>query len=109
MRALKSRLPLGSSLASLASRAHADAPLPLALLRVRRERPRCRAAEKRNERAPPHGASSRDSGRAEAITFKATPASCHKRSLASSAAYFRLLGNSLKQTDSNRLTSLFSD
>src|SRR5262245_43186765 len=52
MRALKSRLPLGSSLASLTSRAHADAPHPLAPLRARRERPQCRgAAEKADELA----------------------------------------------------------
>src|SRR5262245_12345301 len=44
MPALKSRLSLGSSLASLASRAHADAPGVLALLRARRERPRGRRA-----------------------------------------------------------------
>jgi hypothetical protein len=49
MPALKSRLPLGSS---LASRAHADAPHPLALLRARRERPRRRrTAEQRDELA----------------------------------------------------------
>ena len=35
---------------------HADAPHPAGLLRPRRERPRCcRAANKRNELAPPHG------------------------------------------------------
>ena len=33
---------------------HADAPHTLALLRARRERPRRRAAEKRDELAPPH-------------------------------------------------------
>ena len=53
MPALKSRLPLGSSLVSLASRAHANAPNPLALLRARRERPRDgRAAKERDELAP---------------------------------------------------------
>src|SRR5262245_43444888 len=56
MPALKSRLPLGSSLASLASlasRAHADAPHPLALLPARRERPpHRRAAEQCDEVAP---------------------------------------------------------
>jgi len=35
----------------LASLAHADAPHPLALLRARRERPRSRAAEQRDELA----------------------------------------------------------
>ena len=34
---------------------HADAPHPLALLRARRQRPRRRAAEQRDELAPPHG------------------------------------------------------
>src|SRR5262249_55865496 len=33
---------------------NADPPRPLALLRPRRERPRCRAAEQRDEVAPPH-------------------------------------------------------
>src|SRR5262249_33712009 len=33
---------------------HADAPHPLALLRIRRERPRGRAAEQRDELAPFH-------------------------------------------------------
>jgi hypothetical protein len=33
---------------------HADAPHPLALLRARRERPRTRGAEQRDELAPPH-------------------------------------------------------
>ena len=37
---------------------HADAPHPLGLLRVRRERPRRRrAADQRDELAPSHGAS----------------------------------------------------
>jgi hypothetical protein len=61
MPALKSRLPLGSSLASLASlasRAHADAPDPLWLLRARRERPRRRAGEQRDELAAPHSITS---------------------------------------------------
>jgi len=35
---------------------HANAPYPLALLRVRRQRPHCRAANKVDEFAPPHGA-----------------------------------------------------
>jgi hypothetical protein len=34
---------------------HADAPHPTRLLRLRRERPRRRAAEQRDELAPPHG------------------------------------------------------
>src|SRR5262245_9164334 len=51
MPALKSRLSLGSS---LASRAHADAPGVLALLRARRERPRCDAAEQCDEIAALH-------------------------------------------------------
>src|SRR5262245_63944211 len=33
---------------------HADAPHPLALLRACRQRPRRRAAQQRDERAPPH-------------------------------------------------------
>src|SRR5262249_20011547 len=38
---------------------HADAPHAIALLRARHERPgRCRAAEQRNERAPPHSITS---------------------------------------------------
>ena len=40
---------------SAAGHEHADAPHPLALLRARRERPRRRrAAEQRDELAPPH-------------------------------------------------------
>src|SRR5262249_57018420 len=34
---------------------HAYAAHPLRLLRAHRERPRCRAAEQRDELAPPHG------------------------------------------------------
>src|SRR5262249_24788753 len=37
---------------------HADASHPLRLLRARRERPRRRAAEQRNELAPPHSITS---------------------------------------------------
>src|SRR2546427_9934580 len=37
---------------------HADAPHPLVLLRARRQRPRSRAAEKRDERAPLHSITS---------------------------------------------------
>src|SRR6516162_7855646 len=44
------------------------------LLRARHERPRGRAAEKLDERAPLHGAFHRqDSARAEPITFEAMP------------------------------------
>jgi hypothetical protein len=34
---------------------HADPPHPFGLLRARRERPRCRAADKRYELTPTHG------------------------------------------------------
>ena len=45
---------------SLAARAHehADAPHPLGLLRARRQRPRRRAADERDELAPPHSITS---------------------------------------------------
>src|SRR5262245_3885896 len=41
-----------------AAREYADAPHPLTLLCARRQRPRCRAAEQRDELAPPHSMTS---------------------------------------------------
>src|SRR5262249_35736869 len=63
---------------------HADAPHRLALLRARRERPRCRrAAEQRDEGAPPHSITS--SARARSVGGTSKP---------KALAVFRLTTNS---------------
>src|SRR5262249_31599278 len=51
---------------------HTDAPHPFGLLRARRERARCRAAEQRDERAPPHSVPSSASARSLSGTAKAS-------------------------------------
>ena len=62
--------PSGSSAAS--AHEHADAPHPLGLLRARRERPRRRrAAEQRDELAPPHSITS--SARASSVGGTSRP------------------------------------
>src|SRR5262249_11175864 len=58
---------------------HADAPHPLAVLRARRERPRGRTAEKRDERAPTHS-----------ITSSASASSAGDNSRPSALAVVRL-------------------
>src|SRR5262249_29770605 len=62
---------------------HADPPHALALLRARRERPRCRAAEQRDEIAAPHS-----------ITSSAMASSVCGTSRPSAFAALRLIANS---------------
>src|SRR5262249_24929816 len=63
---------------------HADPPHAVALLRLRRERPRRRAAEERDERAPPN----------HSITSSAMASSVGGTSTPSSLAVCRLMTNS---------------
>src|SRR5262245_6211543 len=53
-------------------REHPDAPHSLAVLRLRRDRPRCRAAEQRDELAPPHH-SITSSARASSVSGTVRP------------------------------------
>src|SRR5262249_14956892 len=63
---------------------HTDPPHPVRLLRPRRQRPRRRAAEQRDELAPPH----------HSITSSVRPRSDGGTSMPSALAVFRLMINS---------------
>src|SRR5262249_7718729 len=65
-------------------RQHPDAPHALALLRPRHERPSCRAADKRDEFAPPQSHS---------ITSSARPSSLSGKVMPSALAVLRLMTN----------------